>query len=205
MALYKGETLIVDEFIKDPIPENSAIFFNHYGRYFYAMKTLGIAENDCIVDGSCGNGYGSYGLSFRAKHVYGLDINDTYLELARNNFKKDNLTFCTYNEFYNTEIKLDKIISIETFEHVPKENNIEFVKDLVSCLKENGSMFTTVPLGNNEPSSYNKWHLFEPDISYIYNLFSKYFKSINIEIDKFVNCFNQECQYAYLILKNKKA
>lgn len=204
MALYKGETLIVDEFIKDPIPENSAIFFNHYGRYFYAMKTLGVNKSDYLGDMSCGNGYGSYGLSFNAKYVYGLDINDTYLELARNNFKKDNLTFCTYNEFYDKKIKLDKIICIETLEHVPKENSIEFIDNLINSLKENGSMFVTTPLGNNEPSEYNKFHCNEMSIDIIYNIFSKYFKSINIEIDSFTNSFGYECQYAYLILKNKK-
>lgn len=202
---YTGETMIVDEFIQDPIQENTRIFFSHFGRYYYASKMLDIKKNDILIDCSCGNGYGTYSIAQLAKLTYGLDINEEYIKMAKSNYETDNIIFQTYNDFYeDTSIIVDKIISIETYEHVPKNDINEFITKLLSKLKTGGSMFVTVPLGNNDASTYNRFHLNEPSIDVIYNTFSNYFKTINIEIDSFVNTFGHECQYCYLIMKNKK-
>jgi 2-polyprenyl-3-methyl-5-hydroxy-6-metoxy-1,4-benzoquinol methylase len=201
---YNGETLIVSEFIHSPIPENSMIFFNHYGRYYYAMKRLGISSEDFVLDASCGNGYGSYALAHNCHYVYGVDINKDYLDMAKDHFKKDNLQFITYEDLYDDIVYADKIVCIESLEHVPKEEMEEFIRKLFSKLVEGGSAFVTVPLGNNEASEYNKFHLNEPSIDVAYELFSKYFEKINIEVDSFVNSFGYECKYAFLILKDKK-
>lgn len=202
---YKKETMIVDEFILPPIQENTKIFYSHFGRYFYASKMLNIRNSDIVIDASCGNGYGSFSLSSQAKYVFGLDVNKDYIKMAVNNYDADNITFTTYDDFYKNfgDIWANKILCIETYEHVPKDEIDEFINKLLSKLKTGGDMFVTVPLGNNEPNPINKWHLNEPSIDVIYNMFSNYFKTINIEIDTFVNCFGQECQYCYLILKNK--
>jgi cyclopropane fatty-acyl-phospholipid synthase-like methyltransferase len=215
MAKYNKETIIIDEFIKSPIKDNTLIFFSHFGRYFYASKALDIKSTDTIIDASCGEGYGTYSLSKLVKTTYGLDINEEYIKSARKIYydeigqyetNKIDLTFLTYNDFYrfNQFLLVDKIFSIESFEHIPKEEIEGFIDKLMSKLKVGGSMFVTVPLGNNEASSFNPFHCNEPSIDFIYNIFSKYFKKIDIEIDSFVNSFNKECQYAYLILKNKK-
>lgn len=206
MAKYNKETLIVDEFILPPLKENTKIFFSHFGRYFYASKLLNIQKNDIVIDASCGEGYGTFSLSSLSKYVFGLDINKDYIKSAINNYDADNITFAIYNDFYKNfcNIEVDKIICIETLEHVPKDEINIFVENLLGCLKQGGSMFATIPLGNNEPSTYNEFHLNEMSIDVIYNLFSPYFKSINIEIDSFVNSFGYECQYCYLAMKNKK-
>lgn len=205
MKKYKGETLIVDEFIKFPICENTKIFFSHFGRYFYAAKVLDIQKNDLILDCSCGCGYGTFSIAQKCKHIYGIDINKEYIELAQNNYRNDNITFTTYDDFYKNYInlKVDAILSIETLEHIPKNEINDFIKKLLSKLKSGGNMFATIPLGSNEPSEYNPFHLNEMSIDVVFDLFSKYFKTINMEIDSFVNSFNQECQYCFLICKNK--
>lgn len=200
---YNGETLIVDEFIKEPVAQNSAIFFNHYGRYYYAMKKLNIKKSDRVLDASCGNGYGTYGLAHNCGFAFGVDINQDYINMARKTFKKDNLDFMTYDDLSDCPI-MDKIICIETLEHVPKDEMEEFIWKLLWTLDEGGDMFVTVPLGNNEPSEYNQFHLNEPSIDVVYNLFSKYFNKIDIEIDSFINSFGHKCQYCFLILKDKK-
>jgi len=215
MAKYNKETMIIDEFIKSPIKDNTLIFFSHFGRYFYASKALNIGKEDCLLDVSCGEGYGTYSLSKLAKTTYGLDINEEYIKSARKNYYSnndkydivnDNITFLTYNDFYkyNSFTMVDKIVSIESFEHIPKDEIEEFIDKLMSKLKTGGSMFVTVPLGENKPSDYNPFHCNEPNLQFVYDIFSKYFKKIDVEIDSFVNSFNHECQYCYLILKNKK-
>lgn len=203
---YNGETLIVDEFIKDPIRDNTKIFFSHFGRYYYASKVLDIRPSDLVLDASCGNGYGTFSIAQKCKHIYGLDINEEYLELAQNNYGSDNITFTTYKDFYENyqNILADKILTIETLEHIPKDQINNFVENLLSKLKLGGSLFATIPLGNNEPSTYNPFHLNEMSIDVIYNMFSSHFQMINIEINSFINSFGYECQYCYLICKNKK-
>ncbi|MFA5557890.1 MAG: class I SAM-dependent methyltransferase [Methanofastidiosum sp.] len=206
MALYKGETLISNEFIKKPIQENTKIFYNHFGRYFYAAKTLNIKKNHVCIDSSCGNGYGTFSLADKCKYIFGLDINQEYIDLAKKDYNNPNIIFCTYNDFYSnyTNILADRIICIETIEHIPKEEINDFINKLLSKLKLGGSMFVTIPLGNNEPSSYNEFHLNEMSIGVVYGLFSPHFTNMNIEIDNFTNSFGYDCQYCYLILKNKK-
>lgn len=215
MAKYNKETFIVDEFIKDPIKDNTLIFFSHFGRYYYASKALDIKGTDIIIDASCGEGYGSYALSKLAKQTFGLDVNEEYIQSARKHYydeigkyenNKIDLTFLTYNDFYkfNWNITADKIVSIETFEHVPKNEIEEFIDRLMNKLKIGGSMFLTVPLGDNEPSDYNPWHQNEPNLQFLQNIFFKYFKKIDIEIDNFTNSFGYDCQYCFLILKDKK-
>lgn len=206
MALYKGETLISSEFILPPIKENTKIFFSHFGRYFYASKVLGIKSSDVVIDASTGNGYGAYSIAQKAKEVYGLDVNEDYISLAKKNYASDNVYFLTYNDFYKIfpYLKAHKILCIESYEHVPKYEIISFMDKLLSKLKVGGDMFVTVPLGNNKPSSYNPYHENEPSIDVLYNMFSPHFTNINAEIDSFTNSFGHDCQYCYLILKNKK-
>jgi 2-polyprenyl-3-methyl-5-hydroxy-6-metoxy-1,4-benzoquinol methylase len=209
MVKYNKETLIVDEFIKNPIKENTKIFFSHFGRYFYASKVLDIGRKDCVLDVSCGEGYGTYSLSSLCKSITGLDINKEYIEMAQKNYTTDNLKFMTYEDYYMNYPNpkdgiVDKILVIETLEHIPKEETEQFIENLLRFLKVGGSAFITMPLGQNEASEYNKFHLNEPSIDVLFDLFSKYFEKINIEIDSFVNSFGYECKYAFLILKNKK-
>lgn len=209
MAKYNKETMIVDEFICEPIQENTKIFFSHFGRYYYASKMLNVNKFDKIIDASAGNGYGTYSLSSLCKSIIGLDINKEYIEMAKNNYISNNLKFMTYEDYYMNYLNpkdamVDKIINIETLEHIPKEETKQYIENLLNYLKKGGSMFVTVPLGNNEPSTYNQFHLNEPSIDVVYNLFSKYFNKINIEMDSFINSFGHECQYCFLILKDKK-
>ncbi len=204
--INKNETTIVPEIINEPIQECTLELYNHFGRYFYAFKVLDAQKTDIIIDASCGCGYGTFSIAQKVQHIYGLDVNEGYIHLAKNNYENDNINFITYEDFYKVYpgLKVDKILCIETFEHVPKNEIKGFTERLLSKLKSGGSMFVTVPLGNNEPSTYNQWHCNEPSIDFIYDIFSKYFKTINMEIDSFVNSFGYECQYCFLILKNKK-
>jgi 2-polyprenyl-3-methyl-5-hydroxy-6-metoxy-1,4-benzoquinol methylase len=213
-GIQKGETLILPDRIKDPIQENVELFFNHFGRYFYAARALAISEQDIVIDASCGCGYGSCGLARKAKHVYGLDVNNAYLDVAKQSFCLPNLTFFSYSDFteliqyitrHGEPVNIaNKVICIETFEHVPANLNDDFLQLLVRCLKPSGSMFLTAPLGNDGPSSYNSFHCFEPRLETLHRKLSRYFQTIQMEIDRFRNSFGQVADFCYVVLKNKK-
>lgn len=202
--VYKGETLIVNEFIHEPIKENVRIFYNHFGRYFYAEKVLNIKKTDTVLDCSAGTGYGTYSLAQKALFVYGLDINQTYIDIAKKYLQASNVIYDTYENFFkNPKIKANKIIMIETFEHIEQNEIKQFIDKLLVHLIRNGKMFITFPIGQNKESEYNKFHVNEPSIDFVYDIFSKYFIKIDIEINKFTNCYGHECQYCFMILKEK--
>lgn len=195
-----SETLELKKYFNDPITESCQTLFNHLGRYYYAMKTLNITNKDVVIDASCGQGYGAFNLALNSRYVYGLDVNEEYLIIARDNFNLNNLEFMSYKKFrekINQDI--DKIVCLETIEHLKSLDEIKiFIDSLVMYLRENGQMFLSFPVGKNKKSSYNSYHLCEPDIKTIHNIFKNYFNVIKIETSKFINNYNHEVKYCFM-------
>lgn len=205
----KNETLFIEHIIREPVKEHTKLLFNHFSRYDFAVRKLNITKEDVVIDASCGKGYGSFLLSEKAGVVYGLDINEVYLKAASEMFNSENCNFIKYMQFYDMcgskKInKVDKIVCIETFEHIIKEDIEDYISKLFFCLKTGGDMFLTVPLGNNAPSSYNEFHLNEPSIDYVFDLFESKFVKIHLEIENFINSFGYNVKYCVVILRCKK-
>jgi len=198
------ETLPLRVVVRKPIDKHIKLLFNHIGRYVIATRKLRINKKDVVIDASCGEGYGTFYLSSISKRAYGLDINFENIERAKEMFKQDNLKYMKYFDFMKGKGKADKLICIETLEHMTKDKQEIFVKRLVYMLKVNGSMFLTIPIGQNKPSSYNPFHKNEPSIDVVYAMFKPYFKKINIEISTFVNSYNQLSEFALITLLEKK-
>jgi len=198
------ETLPVDVVINKPIQRNVQVLFSHFSRYFIARENLNINDKHTIIDASCGEGYGSFYLSLKAKQVYGLDVYSENLDRAKKYFDISNIQFLTYNVFKRQKLQpVDKIVCIETLEHVPKNDMNAFISFLTSMLKPGGDMFVTVPLGDNKPSSYNKFHKNEPSIDVILKLFTPFFNKIKIDIDVFVNSYNKKSTYCLVTMEGK--
>jgi cyclopropane fatty-acyl-phospholipid synthase-like methyltransferase len=197
------ETIILKDLIKEPLQENLQILFNHLGRYYYAIKKLNINENDIVLDIGCGQGYGSYLLSQYAFKVYGIDINNLFLLNAEKKFRvSGKINFLSYENFcsfsYNPN-DINKIICIETIEHLKQENIPDFLYRFSRYY--NLETFITFPIGENEPSKYNPYHKCEPSIEFIYNIIKKYFKKIEIEIDNFQNNYGYYQDYCIMVAK----
>jgi len=199
------ETLPIDVVINKPIQRNVQVLFSHFSRYFIARENLNINNKHTIIDASCGEGYGSFYLSLKAKQVYGLDVYSENLDFAKKYFDISNIQFLTYNRFKRHNYpSVDKIVCIETLEHVPKKDMTGFIGLLMSMLKQGGDMFLTVPLGTNKPSTYNKFHKNEPSIDIIMGSFAPFFNKINIDVDIFTNLYNRESRYCLITMRNKK-
>lgn len=193
------DTLDLQKYFKEPIDYNCRTLFNHLGRYFYAMQKLKITKNDTVLDCSCGQGYGSYNLALNAGHVTGVDINESYLIEADKHFKLDNLCFTNYKNLNKVAIDINKIICLETIEHLPSLNEIYlFIEKLYNVLNEHGQIFLSFPIGKNSKSEYNQFHLCEPSIESIYDFMKVYFNRIEFEVSKFVNNYNKEVEYCYM-------
>jgi O-antigen biosynthesis protein len=203
----KDETLMLNKILKDPIREHVHLLNNHFSRYNAAIRAVHVSPSDIVMDASCGQGYGAYLLSLKASKVIGLDVNRDYLDFASHEFKSDNLFFYDYDQFDQMVRegqfgKIDKLISIETIEHIEKCELRNYVNKILSYLKKGGSLFVTFPLGLDEPSSYNPFHLNEPRLQSVQDLFSPFFTSLCYEIDTFNNSFGYKTIYGYLTLKN---
>lgn len=200
------EALDLLSLMGDTLPEYVASISRHIERYHAAIRALKIDNNDFVIDASCGYGYGSYILKQRARKVYGLDINNDYLEKAFESFKQNQLYFLsyeTYSKTYKYMELADKIVCIETFEHIKKDEIDQFITQLLSFLKVGSDMFITVPLGNDKPSEDNGYHLNEPSMQTLFDLFQSSFKEMNFEIFEKI-AFEKVKKECYLTLKNKR-
>lgn len=63
---------------------------NHLHRYTLAMNI--IIDKD-VLDIASGEGYGSHLMSYKANHVYGVDIDEDTIKAASKKYKKNNLEF----------------------------------------------------------------------------------------------------------------
>ena len=198
------ETLPVDVLIREPIDRNIKVLFSHIGRYVIAAKKLNIGKRDKVIDASCGEGYGTFYLSTLCKKAYGLDVYKENITRAKKHFKADNLRYLLYFDLMKNKGSAHKIVCIETLEHISKDKQDVFIKRLMNILKVNGSMFLTVPIGQNKPSSYNPFHKNEPSIDTVFNMFKPYFRKIDIDTDSFVNSYNKLSTYALVTLLEKK-
>ena len=202
-----NETLQIDRLIKKPIKQHVQLIFNHFNRYNSAIEKLCISKRDDVMDASCGEGYGSFILSLKAKKVFGLDINRNYLKIAKKIFNQENIYFYRYDEFdkllnEKRVRRIEKIVCIETFEHIPKLEIQNFMRRLLSYLKKGGHIFLTTALGCNRPSTYNKFHLNEPSINFIHNTFKPLFKKITFDLGTFKNSFGYDAKYCHALLND---
>jgi len=199
------DTFKVSHKIREPIKYNTHMIFNHFNRYSQAIQSLKISKFDTVIDASCGQGYGSYILSLHAKRVWGLDVNKDHLKKSDKIYKTDNINFHTYDEYNkfnsgNLRFVIDKIVCIETIEHMSKTNQITFIRNILDMLKKGGDMFITTPLGTDKPSKYDKNHLSEPSIEFLNELLVKHFDSVNIKINKYINSFGYDINYCMISL-----
>jgi len=81
---YTGERIIP----WNPVGAN--VLGAHVARYAWAVR---LAYGRRVVDFGCGSGYGSFMLSWGAKHVIGLDVDPEAVQYARDHFVADNLVF----------------------------------------------------------------------------------------------------------------
>lgn len=116
----------------------------HLARYEFAKQ---FCRGKNVLDIACGTGYGSHELSKIAKSVTGVDISADSVVFARDNYKKENLSFiekdCTKIQFEKGSF--DIIISFETIEHLNEKHRIAFYATLRDAVKDGGTLIFSTP------------------------------------------------------------
>jgi len=140
------------DFIEKIKPQNYAThsFSSQYG-YLCYIALYQFAASFCagkkVLDAASGLGFGSYLLAFKAQHVTGVEIAKDVFEYAKGNYTKDNLGFvladATSMDFEDN--MFDIVVSLETFEHIPPEKALQFIKELKRVLKPLGRLMISPP------------------------------------------------------------
>ena len=145
------------------IPEISYIInsYEHWHRYLYVTEFV---KGKRVLDIACGEGYGSNCLAIRAKEVVAVDKDAPTIENAAGKYLKANLNFLVGsvdNIPIEGENVFDIIVSFETIEHVSKELQEGFLREIKRLLKSDGMVFISTPdrlIYSDIPNYHNKFH-----------------------------------------------
>lgn len=192
----RNETLAVESLIAPPVADHLVLLANHIGRYGRAIDALGIDAGASVLDVSCGSGYGSYLLARTAGRVVGLDVNPEFLGVARWAFAADNLEFTTYDRYFEDPHEpVDKLVCIETYEHLSRPELPVFLERIFGALAVGGDAFVTCPLGDDGPSDVNRFHLNEPRLATLHQQFFARFSDASYRVARRRDSFGQDGAY----------
>jgi 2-polyprenyl-3-methyl-5-hydroxy-6-metoxy-1,4-benzoquinol methylase len=130
-------------------------------RYQKFMSLTKIKSNKKIIDCASGRGFGSNFIlqTFTPKKLVCIDISSSMIEECRmrTNGKADEYIQTDLRKFECDE-QFDYFFSLETLEHLPKEDNMIISKRISNLIKVGGKLFISVP-GNPKDCMKNPDHL----------------------------------------------
>jgi ubiquinone/menaquinone biosynthesis C-methylase UbiE len=123
---------------------------NHFARYLFAIEMLRPRRPETILDAACGVGYGTKHLAETlGATVVGADRSPDALAIANERFAHRTATFlqddCHTLEAAAKHGPFDAVVSMETFEHLPKP--MEFLAAVRRVLKPGGWFIVSTPNG----------------------------------------------------------
>jgi SAM-dependent methyltransferase len=115
--------------------------------YVWAARQLGPLEQRCILDLSCGTGYGSDYLGAYADRIVGIDCAPDVVTKSREDYPRSNVAFLAMEgcALGFRDASFDCIVSQDTIEHIQDDHR--FVSELTRVLKPNGMLIIFTPHG----------------------------------------------------------
>ena len=101
-----------------------------------------------IVDFGCGVGRITNLLSEFGENIYGIDISESHLKIARDNIKKDNIQFIGYDDNNNFPIELynsNLVISFIVLQHNRPAEMKYFIEKILNILDKDGIALLHIP------------------------------------------------------------
>lgn len=208
-SLFTGERFV-------PGIQDTKLEIEHFQRYL-SVKEL--VRGRHVLDGACGEGYGSAILAETAASVVGIDIDAGAIERASEKYGNiQNLKFveASISDLHMIDDKsIDVVISFETIEHVPVEVQKSYLDEVYRILKPDGFLVMSTP--NKEIYSdlyhyHNEFHIREfyknEYVEFLQErfknvrLYNQYFEVASIidnntEEDGVVNYFKDREKYTY--------
>lgn len=138
---------------------------NHLARYQFAVETLNASRPRLILDAACGVGYGTkYLAECLGATVVGVDRSAEALAVANKEFRHPSVKFlsddCHTLEAASKHGPFDAVVSMETFEHLPKP--VEFLGAVRRVLKPGGAFVVSTP-NADEYANAGHWEFHEKE------------------------------------------
>lgn len=163
-----------DEFVDPFLPAKNAFFIRaeHLLRYVFAQKFIQRKKVKIVFDVACGDGYGTKMLADVAKQIYGFDVSEKFLDVARTRYAANNITYIHVDLDTTPVTSLalpqpDVIVSFETIEHMNDPKRL--LQIFFDVLPYNGYLLISTPNAKMEPKKHGKSrniyhkHIFEKD------------------------------------------
>ena len=153
----------------------------HWGRYYECLRLLGEhGRNELWLDCASGSGYGTNFLSNFTENIFGYDKSQDAVNYANKNYKTHNCKFVDNLNLLQGK-KFNTIFSVETIEHMPRENGVVFLKTLNNLLRDNGDFVITTPIV--DVTNYNPTNEFH-DLEYSNKDFIDLLNECGFDIEK---------------------
>jgi SAM-dependent methyltransferase len=121
-----------------------------FGRNLYSAKfveDIDIKEKN-ILDIGCGYGWFElYAVDVECKKIIGIEISSKDLVTAKNSINNSNVDFIVADALklpFDDGV-FDTVVSWEVLEHLPKDTEIVFFKEVRRVLKDNGVFYFSTP------------------------------------------------------------
>lgn len=177
---YNVQRFYVHDDLKMGILRNSfdtAAYERHFGRYKFFLKY--IKPHDSVLDIACGSGYGSQILASKARLVCGVDSDAVTIKYAKRHHGSMNVQFgVSAIEDFNTRKRYDKVISVETIEHLADPE--AFLAKAKDWLKPQGQLLLTCPLSQDDSQqTENPFHISKISYERLGIMMRRYFKKVD--------------------------
>lgn len=118
------------------------IFYEHWHRYALAAT---VVQGLTVLDGACGEGYGSSLLARTAGRVEGIDLDEASIAHARARYGAENVGFQQGNclKLPFADDHFDAVVSFETLEHLAEQD--ELLTEFRRVLKPRGWLMISSP------------------------------------------------------------
>ena len=120
----------------------------HRLKYQKALKLLDVKKGDNVLDAACGSGVLTDLIAgHEASKVTGVDFNEAAIRFCKSTYTKTNLDFFTLDltQKHFDESTFDKIVMLETIEHLEPDVADVILKNLHYYLKPGGKLVLSTP------------------------------------------------------------
>lgn len=192
-------------------PDDNLI--RHIARYEFARSFVG---DDCLVlDCACGSGYGTELLAEKARQVTGVDLSSHAIEHATIYHSKSNVSFVCGDiaDLQFADESLDNIVSLETLEHLPRNETKGLLRKANNWLKVGGVLIASSPMlryVGGLPFVSNPFHVNEMDKADLLAMLRELLPNFLLHYyaqqqDRFLPLLDENTGFAVLVARKKSA
>ena len=166
--------MIFDGIVITPGSIKNYITQQHIMRYVFASNYV---KGKIVLDVACGSGYGSNYLARKgAKKVFGVDLDNKPLEIAKKFYFLPNVEFLQGNvlELPFPDEFFDVVISFETIEHLYETD--KYIAEIKRVLKKDGIFICSTP--NIKYTQHPPFHVHEFYPEEFYSLLENNFSKV---------------------------